>query len=183
MIFISPRLYKCSCEIPTHAARGLKCYSIPILRRQLTARMSSMTTTLTPVEAGTPPLRLTIPTTSYWNTLQEADRLGSINALKYRKLGRRTGWFPAGVVLKKRTEEIYPTITKIINDAGNYERIFGKHNKEVTRPCWLYMVGEGQQWMAARPTIVAICSKTRIAQRICDLLQNIACIEDFEPWV
>jgi hypothetical protein len=135
-----------------------------------------MTTTLTPAEAGTLSLRLDVPTTSYWDTLPEADRFGSINTHKHRKLGRKTGWFPAGVVLRRWTEEIYPTITKIINDAGNYERIFGGHNKEVTRPCWLYMVGEDQQWMTARPTIVAICSKTRIAQRICDLLQNIACM-------
>ena len=136
--------------------------------------MSSMTTTLTPVQgpAGGPPLRLAGTTISYWDTLREVDRLASINSNKFRKLGRKTGWFPAGLVLQKWTEEVYPTITKILNDAGNYERIFGKHNKEVTRPCWLYMVGQGQQWMTARPTIVAICSKTRIAQRICDLLQN-----------
>jgi len=31
--------------------------------------------------------------------------------------------------------------------------------------------------MTARPTIVALCSKTRIAQRICDLLQNIECMK------
>ena len=132
-----------------------------------------MTATLTPAQTGNLPLRLAVPTTSYWDTLQEFDRLASINANKFRKLGRKTGWFPAGVVLKKWTEEIYPTITKIINDAGNYERAFGKYNKEVTRTCWLYMVGEGQQWMTARPTIVATCSKTRMARRISDLLQNI----------
>lgn len=39
------------------------------------------------------------------------------------------------------------------------------------------MVGEGGQWMTARPTIVALCSKTRIAQRICDLLRNIECMK------
>ena len=134
-----------------------------------------MTTTLTPgqAQAGALHGRIAVPTTCYWDNLKEVDRLRSINAQKFRKLGRKTGWFPAGVVLKKWTEEIYPTITRIINDRGNYERIFGKHNKEVTQPCWLYMVGEGQQWMTARPTIVAICSKTQIAQRICDLLQNI----------
>lgn len=136
--------------------------------------MSSMTATLTPAQEGKLPLRLAAPTTSYWDTLEEVDRLASINAYKFRKLGRKTGWFPAGVVLKKWTEEIYPNIIRIMNDAGNYERIFGRHNKEVTRPCWLYMVGEGQQWRTARPTIVAICSKTRVAQRICELLENIA---------
>jgi hypothetical protein len=138
--------------------------------------MSSMTATLTPAHVGHPPSRFAVPTTSYWDTLQEVDRIACIDPHKSRKLGRKTGWFPAGALLKKWTEEIYPAITKIINDAGNYERIFGKHNKEVSRPCWLYMVGEGEQWMTARPTIVAICSKTRIAQRICDLLQNIACM-------
>lgn len=135
-----------------------------------------MTTTLLPAAASTLPLRLDVPATSYWETLREADRIGSINAHKYRKLGRKTGWLPAGVVLKRWTDEIYPTITKIINDAGNYERVFGKHNKEVTGLCRLYMVGEDQQWMRARPTIVTICSKRRIAQRICELLQNIACM-------
>src|SRR5271170_2858311 len=121
--------------------------------------MSSMTTTLTSpqAQAGALPVTVAVPTTSYWDTLPEVDRLASINTQKFRKLGRKTGWFPAGVVLKKWTEEIYPTITMIINDPGNYERIFGKHNKEVTRPCWLYMVGEGQQWKTARPTIVSIC--------------------------
>jgi hypothetical protein len=73
--------------------------------------------------------RLDVPATSYWETLREADRIGSINAHTYRKLGRKTGWLPAGVVLERWTEEISPTITKIINDAGNYERIFGKQNK------------------------------------------------------
>jgi hypothetical protein len=130
-----------------------------------------MTATLTPTREGALPLRLSGPT--YWDTLKEVDRVASINAHKFRKFGRKTGWFAAGVVLEKWTKEIYPTITKIINDAGNYERILRNHNKEVTRPCWLYMVGEDQNWKTARPTIVAICSKTRIAQRICNLLQNI----------
>lgn len=138
--------------------------------------MSSLTTTITLAHPGTRPLELAVPTTSYWDTLQEADRNACINEHKFRKLGRKTGWLPAGVLLKKWTEEIYPAITMIINDAGNYEMIFGNHNKEVSRPCWLYMVGDGEQWMNARPTIVAICSKTRIAQRICNLLQNIACM-------
>lgn len=138
--------------------------------------MSSLTTTITPAHPGTHPLKLAARTTSYWDTLRDVDRIACINRHKFRKLGRKTGWFPAGVLLEKWTEEIYPAITKIINDAGNYEKIFGKHNKEVSRPCWLYMVGEGEQWTTARPTIVAICSKTRIAQRTCDLLQNIACM-------
>lgn len=135
-----------------------------------------MIATRMPAHASMFHSRLALPTTSYWETLPEVDRLASINPHKSRALGSKTGWFPAGVVLKKWTEEIYPAITRIINDAGNYEAIFGKHNKEVSGPCWLYMVGEGQQWMTARPTIVAICSKIRIAQRICYLLQNIACM-------
>jgi hypothetical protein len=126
--------------------------------------MSSTTATLTPTHPDTHPLKLAARTTSYWDTLEEVDRIACINPHKFRKLGRKTGWFPAGVLLEKWTEEIYPAITKIINDAGNYEKIFGKHNKEVSRPCWLYMVGDGEQWMTARPTIVAICSKTRIAK-------------------
>jgi hypothetical protein len=136
-----------------------------------------MTAILTPAQGGAVSVRLSVPTPSYWDTLKEFDRLASINAHKFRKLGRKTGWFPAGVVLKKWTEEIYPNIARIINDAGNYERIVGKHNKEVNQPCQLYMVGDGQQWMTARPTIVAICSKTRIAKRICELLQEISCMK------
>src|ERR1700761_5429053 len=138
--------------------------------------MSSMTATLAPAQASAIPLRLAVSSHSYWDSLKRDERLASINEHKFRKLGRKTGWFPDGVVLKRWTEEIYPTITTIINDAGNYEKIFGKHNKEVTRPCWLYMVGEGGHWMTARPTIVALCSKTRIAQRICDVLRNIECM-------
>lgn len=135
-----------------------------------------MTATLAPAEVSAIPSRLTISSHSYWDSLKRDERLASINEHKSRKLGRKTGWFPDGVVLKRWTEEIYPTITTIINDAGNYEKIFGRHNQEGTRPCWLYMVGEGGQWMTARPTIVALCSKTRIAQRICDLLRNIECM-------
>jgi hypothetical protein len=136
-----------------------------------------MTATLAPAQAGATPLRLAAPPNSYWDNLERDEKLSSINAHKSRKLGKKTGWFPDGVVLKRWTKEIYPTISTIINDAGNYEKIFGKHNKEVTRPCWLYMVGEGGQWMNARPTIVALCSKTRIAQRICELLRNIECMK------
>jgi hypothetical protein len=51
--------------------------------------------------------------------LKRDEKLASINAHKFRKLGGKTGWFPGGVVLKRWTEEIYPTISTIINDAGN----------------------------------------------------------------
>jgi hypothetical protein len=135
-----------------------------------------MTATLTPAHPSAIPLKLAASSNSYWDSLKPDEKLASINEHRSRKLGKKTAWFPEGVVLKRWTEEIYPTISTIINDAGNYERIFGKYNKEVTRPCWLYMVGEGGQWTAARPTIVALCSKTRIAQRICDLLRNIECM-------
>lgn len=54
--------------------------------------------------------------------MKQDEKLASINAHKFRKLGRKTCWFPGGVVLKRWTEEIYPTISTIINDAGNYER-------------------------------------------------------------
>jgi hypothetical protein len=139
--------------------------------------MSSMTATLAPAQASTTPLTLAVSSNSFWDSLNRDEQLASINAHRFRKFGKKTGWFPNGAVLKIWSEKIYPTISTIINDAGNYERIFGKHNKEVTRPCWLYMVGEGGQWETARPTIVALCSKTRIAQRICDLLRNIECMK------
>src|SRR6266513_1823692 len=97
------------------------------------SRMSSMTATLAPDQASAIPPRLAVSSHSYWDSLEPGERLASINAFKFRKLGRKTGWFPNGVVLKRWTEEIYPTITTIIKDAGNYEKIFGRHNREVTR--------------------------------------------------
>ncbi len=138
--------------------------------------MSSMTETLAPPRLGAQPLRFAIPSPTYWDSLREEDRHGSINPNKSRSLGRKTGWLPAGVVLHKWTQQVYPMIRTIFEDAGNHERIYGRHNKEMTQPCRLYMVGEDLQWRSARPTIVALCSKVRIAQRICGLLRDIECM-------
>jgi hypothetical protein len=69
---------------------------------------------------------------SYWDALREVDRIACINPPKFRKSVRKTGWLPVG---EKWAKENYPGMTK---DAGNYE----KHNKEVSWPCWLYMIGE-----------------------------------------
>ena len=81
-------------------------------------------------------------------------------------------WFPAGVILEKWEEEFYPVVEKIINDPGNYEKVFGRHNTGAIRPCRLYMVGDDQDWSKARPGIVTICTKSKIAQKIRDLLRD-----------
>lgn len=58
---------------------------------------------------------------SFWDSLTEASRLGSINQNKSRKFGRMVGWHPNGAVLARWNESIYPTIQVIMKEAGNHE--------------------------------------------------------------
>lgn len=132
--------------------------------------MSSTTATLTS-------LRVAMTSPTYWDSISEVERAESVNVKRSRKFGTRIAWLPAGVLLQKWTDEIYPMVRAVINDAGNYEKILRKHNKEITRPCSLYMVEDPQELSKVRPTIVAACSKLRIAQRICGLLQDIECLK------
>jgi len=79
-----------------------------------------MTVTLTPqAQAGALPVRVAAPAT-YWDELPGIDRLASVNT---QRLGKKTGWSPAGVIPKKWMEDIYPTVPAIINNPGNYERM------------------------------------------------------------
>jgi hypothetical protein len=121
---------------------------------------------------------------TYWETLSEEDRKESVNERMSRKLGDKTGWGYAGLVQRKWNAEVYPAISLIISNKENYEKIFRRVNTRVIRPCALYMVGEtqdppvGKPWERARPTIVTISSKLKVARKLCSLLKASACLQN-----
>jgi hypothetical protein len=140
--------------------------------------MSSTTTTITALPKISTS-KVAMQNGTYWESLSEQDRRDSVNEHKSRLLGKKVGWGYAGPVREKWNNEIYPAISVIINNRKNYEKIFSRTNTRLTRPCSLYMVGdpraahpEDKPWERAEPTIVAISSSQRIANKICDLLKS-----------
>ncbi|KAF7504093.1 hypothetical protein GJ744_002858 [Endocarpon pusillum] len=125
-----------------------------------------------------------VPEQTYWKSLSESDRRECVNKDISRSLGDKTGWAYTGVLKRKWNDEVYPAISLIINNKENYEKVFRKANTRLTRPCSLYMVGEAPRdpndkpWERAQPTIVAISSKLRIAQKLCKLLKKSECLRN-----
>lgn len=125
-----------------------------------------------------------VPEKTYWESLCECDRRGSVNERISRAFGDKIGWGYKGLLQQKWNDEVYPAISLIINHKDNYEKIFRRVSARVTRPCSLYMVTERQTrpddklWEHAQPTIVSISSKFKIAQKICNLLKSSACLRN-----
>jgi hypothetical protein len=144
----------------------------------------SNVTTITASPTSLPSSSLLEPKMTFWETLSEDDRRESINERMSRKLGSKTGWGYAGLVQQKWNEEVYPAISLIINNKENYEKIFRRVNTRVIRPCALYMIGRSDDilldklWERARPTIVTISSRLKVARKLCSLLKDSACLKN-----
>lgn len=122
---------------------------------------------------------------TYWESLSDKDRRECVNEHKSRTLGDKIGWGYAGILQKKWNEEVYPAISLIINNKTNYEKVFRKTKTKLTRPCALYMVGDGRKtqtsdkpWERAYPTIVTMSSSRQIAEKLYDLLKDSASLKN-----
>lgn len=138
----------------------------------------SLTTILTAPQAGMSTSGLSVTSGTWWSLLSEQDRLQCIDqgeswTIKRRRLwGSKTAWNPAGRVLERWTTEIYGTIKMIINDPGNYNKIYGdgSHHPGLGRHLW--MVADRAVYQEAHPTIVIACKEKRFAKNTIQLLEE-----------
>jgi hypothetical protein len=112
-------------------------------------------------------------TQTYWSQLSQGGLTEYVDQTVFRSLGKKTAWNPAGAIRDRWNTELLPILKNILDDPGNYEKVFENKSKHPRATYHLYMVGEQMRWQQAQPTIVVICVKNRIAKRIIHLLKSI----------
>lgn len=113
---------------------------------------------------------------SYWDDL---DPYQQQQCKDYTRIVSQFGnntwaWWPAGCVLERWNEEIFPTITRIQNENGRW--IF--KGQKIHPICIIELHMIGANLPSARPTIVAKCADLRIAKRTILVLKRIPSFTD-----
>src|SRR5947209_4404525 len=126
-------------------------------------------TILTAPQAGISTSKLPVTSGTWWSLLSEQERLQCVDqgeswTIKRRRpWGNKTAWNPAGRLLELWETELYDKIKTIINDPGNYNKIYGdgSHHPGLGRHLW--MVADRCVYQEAHPTIVIACKEKRFA--------------------
>jgi hypothetical protein len=138
----------------------------------------SLTTILTAPQAGMSTSKAPVTSHTWWSLLSEQERLQCVDQgeswtiKRRRRWGNKTAWNPAGRLLELWKTELYDTIKTIINDPGNYNKIYGdgSHHPGLGRHLW--MVADKCVYQEAHPTIVIACKEKRFAKNTIQLLEE-----------
>jgi hypothetical protein len=115
---------------------------------------------------------------SYWNTLTLQQKQECVDVDRRRLFGGNIGWWPAGSVLHRWNDELFPTIKRIQNEEGNGKKIFKGQKRRPSCVIELWMIGDGVDIHSILPTIVARCSHMKIAKRTLSVLRKIPSFAD-----
>lgn len=125
---------------------------------------------------------------SYWSALNPQQKQGCVDVGRKRLFGVQTGWWPAGCILQRWEDELFPTIRRIQNEEGNNKKIFKGQRRHPVCMMELWMIEDGGGIHSVLPTIVARCSYMKIAKRTLSVLWKIHSFVDLNlgfgslPW-